>query len=298
MNEKEQPETAPLPLADNTLQESTENALQKVFYRDLSATLPTLLEQLHAKDRQIDQLNQTITSLIDKNNDLQKNILAHDGSYYHYEPIGNGGGNHYTGRAPHTEWWSGSARPIVLIVGLLIFLIFGLKAFDYFDNNNTKQSDALLDEYRSQRQEYAQMVGEYESKINALENEKLLKESQVKSLTYTIDTLSNAVSSLSLQLNKEGGKTETINTLTQQLSEKEKDISNLSHTLDSVRGAYHAQKILADKLEEKTDLLEQVNVMNQSANQQGKFDFNVNVLYLLILLLMAAVIFVIFDRRR
>ncbi|MBK8471709.1 MAG: hypothetical protein IPL33_05715 [Sphingobacteriales bacterium] len=274
--------------------------LQKVFYRDISAAMPTLLEQLHAKDQQIDQMSKTVTALIERNSDLQRRILSYEtGGGYHYEtppPYNYEGGS--TRRGTTQDFWGGIAsRQLFVIVGLLVFLLIGLKAFDYFEGRTSRENSALLDEYRSQRQDYTQMVGEYENKITTLEADKAERESHIQTLSYTIDTLSNAVSMLSVQLNKEGNKSETINTLTQQLGEKEQILARITRNLDSLRAAYQAEKMIAEKLEEKNKLLETVNTMNQAA-AKGSVDFNVNLLYVLILVLLAAVFFVLFDRRR
>lgn len=293
------------PLTDSDKNtESLEINLQQVFYRDISATMPTLIEQLHAKDQQIDQMTKTVNALIERNSDLQKRILSYEtsgsgGGFYDYEPRNH----HYdslppNSRRPINGFWGGLAsRQFLMIIGLLVLLLFGLKGFDYFDGRTSRENSALLDEYRNQRQDYTQMVGEYESKITTLESGKAEREQHIQTLSYTIDTLSNAVSTLSLQLNKEGSKSETINTLTQQLGEKEQILSRMDRNLDSLRAAYQAEKMIADKLEEKTKLLETVNTINQ-ATARGSIDINANLLYLLIFILLTAVVFVLFDRRR
>jgi predicted RNase H-like nuclease (RuvC/YqgF family) len=293
----------PLTEADKKSEQVDVN-LQQVFYRDIGATMPTLLDQLSAKDQQIDQLSKTVTALIERNSDLQKRILSYEtngstGGFYtydHNQPY-NYEGIPPKNRPPSGFWEAISSRQYLVIIGLLIFLLFGLKAFDYFDGQTSRENTALLDEYRSQRQDYTQMVGEYETKISTLETEKNEREQHIHTLSYTIDTLSNAVSMLSLQLNKEGNKSETINTLTQQLGEKEQVLSKMARNLDSLRAAYQAEKMMAEKLEEKTKLLETVNTMNQAA-AKNDINFNANLLYILIAVLVAAVLFVLFDRRR
>lgn len=288
----------PLSETDKLSNVAPPDDLQKVFYRDISAAMPTLLEQLHAKDQQIDQMSKTVTALIERNSDLQKRILSYETGGYHYDAPPPPYNYEGTRRSTTQDFWGGIAsRQLFVIIGLLVFLLIGLKAFDYFEGRTSRENSALLDEYRSQRQDYTQMVGEYENKITTLESDKAERESHIQTLSYTIDTLSNAVSMLSVQLNKEGNKSETINTLTQQLGEKEQILARITRNLDSLRAAYQAEKIIAEKLEEKNKLLETVNTMNQAA-AKGSVDFNVNLLYVLILVLLAAVFFVLFDRRR
>ncbi len=283
--------------------EVVENSLQKTFYRDISATMPTLLEQLHAKDTQIEQLNKTVNSLIERNTDLQQKILSYEmygpvppysGSYGGHD---GGGGGAYRRPSASGDFMGGNTKPVLLIVGLFVFLFLGLKLFDFVEGRANRENKALIDEYKSQRQDYAQMVGEYESKISTLETDKAIKEKQLEIVSFTVDTLSKTIALLSQQLNKEGAKTETINTLTKQLSEKETALKQSRTTLDSLNAVYKAEKIISDKLEEKNKLLETVNNMQQ-AQSSNKFNFDSNILYLLILVLMAAVIFALFDRRR
>jgi hypothetical protein len=42
----------------------------------MSSSLPALIEQIHYKDQQIDQLSKTVTTLVERNNDLQTKLLT------------------------------------------------------------------------------------------------------------------------------------------------------------------------------------------------------------------------------
>lgn len=301
LNNNEKDTTLPDKLKESS-EDIADNSLQKTFYRDISATMPTLLEQLHAKDMQIEQLSKTVTSLVERNADLQQKILSYEtyGPVPPFEGYGGGGGSYRSGGHSTTaggDFMGGNSKLVLLIVGLFVFLFLGLKVFDFIEGRTNRENAALLDEYKSQRQDYAQMVGEYESKISALETDKAIKEKQLEVVSFTIDTLSKTIALLSQQLNKEGAKTETINTLTKQLSEKETALKQSRETLDSLHAAYKAEKIISDKLEEKNKLLETVNSMQQ-AQAGNRFSLDSNILYILIVVLMAAVIFALFDRRR
>lgn len=264
----------------------------------VSSSLPMLIEQLNNKDQQIDQLSKTVTSLVERNTALQTRLLDYEASYY---KIGGDDGSPPKSSRPwgNESFWQ--SKHFLIIVGLLIFLILSLKAFDYFGNQLYRDNYAMFDKYNDQWKDYTEMTVQYQDKIENLQTEQQKKEQEIQKQSYTIDTLTKALARVATQLNQEGGKSATINTLTQQLSQRETDIGSLKIAIDSLQRALLAERKQLAAIEAKNDLLQEMqekekqSQSNTSANSTG---FSINILYLLILLLLSAVIFMALDRKK
>jgi len=262
----------------------------------MSSSLPALIEQIHYKDQQIDQLSKTVTTLVERNNDLQTKLLEQDKQYYRIE------GNNPPPNATSRTWNSGgffSSQQFIILIGLVIFLILSLKAFDYFGSRTYSENAGLYEKYNAQWKDYTQMTVQYQDKLEAIQAEKEKTEQDLQKKGYTIDTLTKALSRLSLQMNQEGKKSETISQLTQQLSQKEKEKMDMMLGLDSLKKALAYERKQAAELNAKNELLKEMNELKKAeadAKTSGGTSFNV--LYLLIIILLSAVMFLAVDRNR
>ena len=259
----------------------------------LSSSLPTLFEQLHHKDQQIDQLSKTVHSLIERNETLQKRMAEQESSYYRVDP-------NYGGQPPRHWGYMGffSAKHFLLLACLVVFLILSLKAFDYFAAQSTPDRQHLLDQYRDQWQNYTDMTVEYQEKLEALQTEKKTKEDELQKQAYTIDTLSKTLSRVSSQLTQEGKKSETINALTQQLTQKDKEIAALDVGVDSMRNVLMEQKREADDLADKIKVMEAINNLNAAKDVAANNNNQNNLLYFLLFVLLAVVVFLVVEKRK
>lgn len=263
----------------------------------MSSSLPTLIEQIHYKDQQIDQLSKTVTTLVERNNELQTRVLEQEKQYYRID------GANPPPNAPLRGWGNGgffSSQQFIILIGLVIFLILSLKAFDYFGSRNYSESAGLYEKYNDQWKDYTQMTVQYQDKLEAIQAEKDKTEQDLQKKGYTIDTLTKALSRLSLQMNQEGKKSETINQLTQQLSQKEKEKMDMMLGLDSLKKALEYERKQTTALESKNELLKEMSELkkaeSESKGASGGTSFSV--LHALILLLLSAVIFLAVDRNR
>ncbi len=269
---------------------------QQVFYKDLSSSLPALYQQLQAKDVQIQQLNNTITSLIEKNNELQQKMLSPETIELYRLDANNGGeipppNNNNN----NSDWSQFGPKPFLLLLTLIIFMVFGLKAFDHYAKNPYSETFAQISDYQNQNNH--ELITKYEGQILALNEQKEEKVKEAKELTYTIDTLSSAVSMLTTRLNKEGKKSETIDALTKQLEKKDVSLRSLEGSIDSVKRLHKAQLAMTQELNDKTKLLEAINDINHASVGEERQNSSNNIIYLLIMALMVAVVFMALSRR-
>ena len=182
------------------------------------------------------------------------------------------------------------------MLGLLIFLVLSLKAFDYFAAPSYQDSWNFLSEYQKQQYNHHELVAGYESKLELLAQEKGKKQQEIDQMTGTIDTLSRSIAVLSLQLGKEEQRSETIDVLTKQLEQKDAELLAMNTVIDSLESVVKKAKMSITKLEDGNKLLRAINDLkdeNVAQNQQVP-----RMLYILMLILTVAVGFVIFDRNR
>lgn len=264
----------------------------------MSSSLPTLIEQIHYKDQQIDQLSKTVTSLVERNNDLQKRLLEPQTQYYTID------GNNPPPPSQRA-WYSSNGRffnaqQLIIVIGLVIFLILSLKAFDYFGTKTYSENAGLYEKYNDQWNEYTQMTMQYQDKLESAQAAADKTEQELLKKSYVIDTLTKALSRLSLQMNQEGKKSETINQLTQQLGQKEKEKMDMMLGLDSLKKALAYERKQAAELNGKNQLLQEMNDLKdaKAENMPASVMGSSSVLYLIIIVLLAGVIFMAVDRQK
>ena len=275
--------------------EKLEIHFQQVFYKDLSSSLPSLFEQLQAKDRQIEELNKTINKLLNKNDTLENKLLVpqtkalSDGSSGIMPPIEES--------KKVNDWLTFGPKPFLILLGLLIFLVLSLKAFDYFAAPSYQDSWNFLSEYQKQQYNHHELVAGYESKLELLTQEKGKKQQEIEQMSGTIDTLSRSIAVLSLQLGKEEQRSETIDVLTKQLEQKDAELLAMNMVVDSLESVVKKSEMSIAKLEDGNKLLRAINDLKQENIQHSNTNAP-RMLYILMLILTVAVGFVIFDRNK
>lgn len=295
-------------MEENEQSEKVETKLQQVFYKDLSSTIPTLFEQLNQKDQQIQQLNQTVHSLIRKNDELQaKLMVSEDAEFYPVTEVANHQNHQYKqqqqGAAPMNPYdWNffySVSKPFIILVALIVFLMLGLKAFDSLSDNRGSSNPTLVNEFHNQKENYKRIIEDYQEKVSVLESEKATNEKQINDLSHAVDTLKLRMTEMTIELAKEGKKEETILTLTEQINQRDQELLALNKSVDSVKRVHNTGQAMVKELKDKTLLLETINGMSQDVGAgKGVFDSNFNLLYLLILIILIGLGFMIFDKRR
>ncbi|MGB1206226.1 MAG: hypothetical protein ACPG5B_11300 [Chitinophagales bacterium] len=274
--------------------EKLEIHFQQVFYKDLSSSLPSLFEQLQAKDRQIEELNKTINKLLTKNDSLENKLLIPES-----RALVDGKSDDIPfaeKKKGASDWLTFGPKPFLILLGLLIFLVLSLKAFDYFAAPSYQDSWNFLSEYQKQQYNHHELVAGYESKLELLTQEKGKKQQEIDQMTGTIDTLSRSIAVLSLQLGKEEQRSETIDVLSKQLEQKDAELLDMNIAIDSLEGVVKSGQMAIAKLEDGNKLLRAINDLKQE-----NVNPNPNVprmLYILMLILTLAVGFVIFDKNK
>jgi chromosome segregation ATPase len=276
--------------------EKLEIHFQQVFYKDLSSSLPSLFEQLQAKDRQIEELNKTINKLLNKNDNLENKLLVPQTKALSEGVIGDD--SPFSEEQKKTnEGLIFGPKPLLILLGLLIFLVLSLKAFDYFAAPSYQDSWAFLSEYQKQQYNHHELIAGYESKLELLTQEKGKKQQEIDQMTGTIDTLSRSIAVLSLQLGKEEQRSETIDVLSKQLEQKDAELLAMNTVVDSLESVVKQSRIAITKLEDGNKLLRAINDLKQE-NTAAQNQQMPRMMYILMLILTVAVGFVIFDRNR
>jgi len=280
--------------------EHLEIKFQQIFFKDLSSSMPTLFEQLSAKDAQINKLNSTVNALIERNDELQrKNVHVDTTEYYTINGTSN-----IPLSSPTTDWWQVATKASLLLLLLMASLALGIYAYNVNSPNTAPTPEEmiangnyeLLSNYLEQREDYYEVISEYQNQVQDMQIEKEEKEAEIADLSHTIDTLSSALAILSIQLDKEGRKSETIDVLGKQLEQKDAALLSLDKERDSLNRIIRAEKAKVKELDEKARLLEALNKMQQ--NQTGAFNgVWQNVLYMSGFFILFCIAFFIFDRR-
>ena len=276
--------------------EKLEIHFQQVFYKDLSSSLPSLFEQLQAKDRQIEELNKTINKLLNKNDTLENKLLVPTANRLP-EGMNNDMPPFTEQEKKRNDWLTFGPKPFLILLGLLIFLVLSLKAFDYFAAPSYQDSWNFLSEYQKQQYNHHELIAGYESKLELLTQEKGKKQQEIEQMSGTIDTLSRSIAVLSLQLGKEEQRSETIDVLTKQLEQKDAELLAMNTAVDSLESVVKGGKMAIAKLEDGNKLLRAINDLKQENIQHNNADIP-RILYILMLILTVAVGFVIFDRNK
>lgn len=283
--------------SDGEKSEKLEIKLQQVFFKDLSNNIPALFEQLTVKDQQIHHLNDTVKVLLNKNDNLEKQLQEADLTYYVNR-------NKAKTHKKQSIWQELISIPSILLVALIVILVLGLQTFQYWNNKYNANNPVLMGTTTTESDQYLEVIGKYQDKITDLEEEVQQKNEQVNMLYFSLDTLSRAMANISKQLAEKGQKEEEVLRLKEELGQKTLELESLGGIVDSLSYTYVLEKERAEKSRDAEILAETLKKLEEATARRNNgflggnlFESTNNFLYFIILLLFILLIFNTLFRR-